>query len=253
MNNLKNRALYLIGLLIVGISSQFNSKLIAQHSLQNSDNFSFSFQQLKTCTIAGKIKTYPTQQKVKILFFNAAGDTVLTDSTRSDGFYSVTLSIETEEKYSLLFDSDSCMPVYKMNIQRGLLTKGKTIINDTLRRIGKNKALRLNNISFSPGSSVLDTLQIESLFSLLYIMKKYPKMTIALDGYVNGEPSQNTAGAQKLSFDRAESVSLFLISRGITSNRIVVKGFGTSKPLAGPNIKGGQQLNMRVEVRILTY
>ena len=49
----------------------------------------------------------------------------------------------------------------------------------------------------------------------------------------------------------ANSVAQYLISQGVSSNRIVANGFGSSNPIASNATPEGRQANRRVEVRIL--
>jgi OmpA-OmpF porin, OOP family len=62
---------------------------------------------------------------------------------------------------------------------------------------------------------------------------------------------------QKLSQKRSESVVSYLISKGISSERLVAKGYGMSMPIApnsnsdGSDNPAGRQLNRRTEIKIV--
>ncbi|MDF1549828.1 MAG: OmpA family protein, partial [Bacteroidales bacterium] len=61
-----------------------------------------------------------------------------------------------------------------------------------------------------------------------------------------------TVEANKLlSEQRANEVKQYLVAKNIIESRIVSKGYGESKPLAGNDTEEGRQLNRRVEFTIL--
>ena len=56
----------------------------------------------------------------------------------------------------------------------------------------------------------------------------------------------------KLSDNRAKSVVDYLISKGISSARLVYKGYGEEKPISTNDTDEGRQLNRRTEFKILS-
>jgi len=56
---------------------------------------------------------------------------------------------------------------------------------------------------------------------------------------------------KKLSQERAEAVRDYLISKGIKADRLVAKGYGSSRPVAGNNTAEGRQSNRRTEYEII--
>ncbi len=73
--------------------------------------------------------------------------------------------------------------------------------------------------------------------------------TIAIGHTCNiGEETYN----DKLSLDRANSVRDFLMSRGIDGDRLKVKGYGESMPIADNATKEGRKLNRRVEISVIS-
>lgn len=61
-----------------------------------------------------------------------------------------------------------------------------------------------------------------------------------------GTPDYN----EKLAEARARSVASYLAARGISSDQIVLKSFGSSRPIASNSTETGRQLNRRVDVYI---
>lgn len=63
-----------------------------------------------------------------------------------------------------------------------------------------------------------------------------------------------TGGAglnRKLSQARAESVVKYLAAKGVKKNRMIAKGFGPDKPIAGNEDEAGREQNRRVEFNIV--
>jgi len=73
--------------------------------------------------------------------------------------------------------------------------------------------------------------------------------SIAVEGHTDNRGSK--AYNQRLSKRRAETVQNALITKGIESNRLIVKGFGEKEPIDTNATKEGRQQNRRVEIILL--
>ena len=51
--------------------------------------------------------------------------------------------------------------------------------------------------------------------------------------------------------ERAKSIVEYLISKGITNDRLVAKGYGAEEPIEENTTEEGRQKNRRTEVKIL--
>jgi outer membrane protein OmpA-like peptidoglycan-associated protein len=80
-------------------------------------------------------------------------------------------------------------------------------------------------------------------------MKEYDKTEIIVMGHTDATGSDEHN--QKLSENRAASVSRFLQQNGITAKRVTTKGFGEQKPVATNNSVSGREQNRRVEIAIV--
>ena len=54
-----------------------------------------------------------------------------------------------------------------------------------------------------------------------------------------------------LSQKRAESVVSYLVSKGISTGRLIAKGYGKSRPVASNDTEEGRAMNRRVEMKII--
>jgi OmpA-OmpF porin, OOP family len=77
-----------------------------------------------------------------------------------------------------------------------------------------------------------------------------PTMTLEVQGHTDnrGPASYN----QQLSEERAASVKTYLVSKGIASERIQIRGFGDTLPLADNSTMDGRLSNRRIEFKILS-
>ncbi len=100
----------------------------------------------------------------------------------------------------------------------------------------------------SRAKSILDT-------TLLVMLKEAPEFIIEISSHTDsiGDVQFNL----ELSQDRANSVVDYLISKGIPTERLVARGYGSSKPVApnylpdGSDNPEGREMNRRTEFRIV--
>jgi OOP family OmpA-OmpF porin len=77
------------------------------------------------------------------------------------------------------------------------------------------------------------------------VMKLNPGLKIKVQGHTCTIASEKYN--MKLSYNRAISVSDYMLKQGINSNRISVEGFGFHRPTATNQTEEGRELNRRVE------
>ncbi len=104
----------------------------------------------------------------------------------------------------------------------------------------------LHGVVFRPGKTEMSSSSYVHLESLLQELKKYPKRKIEVRGYTDssGKYKVNVGLSEK----RATSVQTYLISKGITQDRIEVKGFGPNDPVADNRTSIGRRKNRRIEI-----
>lgn len=78
---------------------------------------------------------------------------------------------------------------------------------------------------------------------------QYPGTVVRVEGHTDSTGA--AAYNQTLSENRAQSVSSYLIQRGVAANRIQSVGYGMTRPIADNNTVAGRTQNRRVEVLII--
>ena len=104
------------------------------------------------------------------------------------------------------------------------------------------------NITFSFNDATLNQSFTPTLNKLASTMNEYNQNTITVAGHTDsvGDAGYN----MNLSRDRASSVRNYLVSRGVSANRISIAAYGESRPVADNNTDYGRQQNRRVELVI---
>jgi OmpA-OmpF porin, OOP family len=107
-----------------------------------------------------------------------------------------------------------------------------------------------DNLLFETGKDIIKTSSYSSLNDLAKVLVNNPQAKLHLEGHTDnvGEDDSNLT----LSQNRSESVKRYLVSKGVSEDRITTDGFGESKPVATNDTDKGRALNRRVEM-ILKY
>jgi len=120
----------------------------------------------------------------------------------------------------------------------------------SVTRIGDNITLNMpGNVTFATNSSDLSPAFFNVLNSVSKVLKEFDKTVVEVAGHTDntGSDSYN----QSLSERRAGSVSTYLTSQGINSQRLITVGMGEQRPVADNNSAAGRQANRRVEITMV--
>jgi outer membrane protein OmpA-like peptidoglycan-associated protein len=122
--------------------------------------------------------------------------------------------------------------------------------NISIIEIQLNRQYQLANIIFAQSLSDLLPESFSELDKIVNLLKDNPSFKILLEGHTDnqGDWSENL----KLSVDRVETVKTYLILKGILANRINIKGWGGTKPLASNLTEERRKLNRRVEFTLFS-
>jgi len=106
--------------------------------------------------------------------------------------------------------------------------------------------LVLEGVNFETGSATLTTGARTVLDRVAQSLVGNPEIRIEVGGHTDNTGSR--AFNLTLSQQRAESVAAYLALRGVASSRIVPRGYGPDRPLAGNDTVSGRAMNRRVEL-----
>ncbi len=119
----------------------------------------------------------------------------------------------------------------------------------SVSRAGNQIILNLpSNITFATDQDQLNPGFLPVLDSVAIVLNKYPRTLLDIDGHTDDQGSAEYN--QALSERRAISVAQYLGSQGIDQRRLLVVGFGESRPIASNASAEGRAQNRRVEIRI---
>lgn len=111
--------------------------------------------------------------------------------------------------------------------------------------IEKGAVFRLEKVRFDYNDRDFLPNSMDQLNQLVNLMNEYPTMVIKVEGHTD---SRGNARYNKwLSLERAKAVYEYLITKGISRERLHYEGFGSSRPSSNINFSE----NRRVEFRIL--
>jgi len=86
------------------------------------------------------------------------------------------------------------------------------------------------------------------LSQIVRSLKDHPDVKVKLEGHADNAEKN----AQEISEARAAALKDYLVSKGISADRISVEGFGSSTPIADNGTAAGRNKNRRVEIKV-TY
>ncbi len=112
-----------------------------------------------------------------------------------------------------------------------------------------------SGILFTSGSATLSQTAKNSLSNFANVLKQNTDCDVAIQGYTdnagwkNSTAEQSAAKNQQLSQDRAQAVTTYLQSVGVSAAQIrSTTGFGEANPVADNSTAAGKAQNRRVEV-----
>lgn len=108
---------------------------------------------------------------------------------------------------------------------------------------------KLSDIQFDTDSHVITKASYDNLEKVVEVMMLEPEIQLMVKAHTDDRGT--TKHNQDLSEKRAKSVKDYLISNGISKNRIQCLGFGNTQPIEDNKSEEGRARNRRVEFEIL--
>ncbi|MFO0320916.1 MAG: OmpA family protein [Bacteroidota bacterium] len=122
--------------------------------------------------------------------------------------------------------------------------------NVELKKIDIGKTIALRNIFFDFNKASIRPESASELNRLIKLLSENPTLKIELGSHTDSKGTDEYN--QKLSQSRSQSVVSYLIEKGISSDRLVAKGYGETVPVATNDTDEGRQENRRTEFKILS-
>lgn len=151
--------------------------------------------------------------------------------------YALTLNKAGYLPFSLHFEpefADSVKP-YKVNI--------------VLEPVDTGFSTVLKNVLFEYNSAILLTGAFYELDNVVQILQKYPSLKVEIGGHTDN--AGGDAFNLQLSTKRAEAVVQYLVSKGISPDRLIAKGYGETLPVADNATDEGRSQNRRTTLKVL--
>jgi OmpA-OmpF porin, OOP family len=178
----------------------------------------------------------------KVTFVSQTTKKSYSGVTKADGKFDVL--VPEGQSYNVLFSAfgeNKDYNVLKVPAMEGTVTFEYKLI------ITPPKMYTLDNVFFDTGKSTLKTESFKELNELAEYMLLKKSLKVEIAGHTDNVGNKDAN--QKLSEDRANSVKVYLVKKGIEAARIVAKGYGDTQPVSDNDSEAGKQKNRRTEVR----
>ncbi len=213
-------------------------------------NLPGEMKQKSVITIAGIVSDKNNPEKtvdaeIRVTDVQTRATRVVT-SNNEDGKYFVVLN--KKKTYDVSVNRKGYL-FYSTRFDLGDVTKYDAIIRDIqLTPIEKGSSMVLNNLYFKLDSdNVFDFEKSRfELGRLVALMQKNPAIKIEIGGHTDSSGTE--VHNRSLSEKRARAVCGYLVNHGISKRRLVVRGYGFSKPLSSMS----SDKNRRVEITVLS-
>jgi outer membrane protein OmpA-like peptidoglycan-associated protein len=114
------------------------------------------------------------------------------------------------------------------------------------KQTDRGMVVTIGDLLFDNNSAALKPGAEQNVQRLGAFLKTYPKRNALIEGYTDSVGS--TDSIQSLSERRANSVRQALLAVGVTSDRLVTRGYGEAYPVGSNQSADGRLSNRRVEV-----
>ncbi len=202
--------------------------------------------------VQGKVFDAETSKKLEasIKLINLSSDSTIAHSISDSETGKFLICIPAGEEYAFNVSKEG----YLFYSESFTLTKSSDdlkIYNFVipLSPIKKGKKTILKNIFFDIDSYELQDKSSAELGRLFQFLETNNEIRVEIGGHTDNTGSETHN--KQLSLNRAKSVYDYLISKGITTSRILFKGYGSSLPVDSNNTEKGRQKNRRTEFKII--
>lgn len=114
--------------------------------------------------------------------------------------------------------------------------------------VQRRLAFAATAIQFETGKATIKKQSFTQLDEVVRILNEYADYYMTIDGHTDnvGKPEMNL----QLSKDRAESIKVYSMDKGIAADRLVTNGYGDTQPIASNKTAAGRTKNRRVTLNL---
>lgn len=221
---------------------------------ENLDIFSFQLPEQSQATsiawVIGTVKDAETGKPIKTnldfhdLNSKASFQQITTDPEGQ--FFAV---MPTDKNFAVFVNQEGYLPFSENYDLAGIDHESNYELEITLQPIKAGTSFTLRNILFDTDSYQLKSSSEEELNRLVVFLSTNPNLKAEIQGHTDNQGSKSHN--QKLSLNRAQAVLQYLVTHGISKNRLTAKGFGDTVPIAENDTEKGRSLNRRTEVLLI--
>lgn len=172
------------------------------------------------------IKTNTTLSNAKVSILDDKNNVITTQQTDAKG--NTSFNIECQTNYVLNVSKEGYETTsYTVEPSNGGMVTAAVALNPINEMITETE-VKLKNIYFEFNKSNITQQGANELDKLVSIMKDYPNMVILVKSHTDTKGSHEYN--LKLSNERAQSTVQYVISKGISKDRISGQGLGSSEP-----------------------
>ncbi len=204
-----------------------SGKVLNERTMQPVDvDVKITYEVLPEGTEAGIARTNPLTGEYKIILPYGKNYGYL---ALAEGYYSVTKNLDVRE-----------LTEYTEIDEQNLF----------LAPLKKDQVIILNNIFFKRRTAELKEESFPELSRFISFLKTNKKIIIEISGHTDnrGKFEDN----MKLSKNRAQAITDYVVKKGIKADRIIVKGYGQKFPIGFNSDKEGRARNNRIEFKIIS-
>lgn len=123
-------------------------------------------------------------------------------------------------------------------------------VNPAAQKLLVDKKLSFSaTLLFEVDRSELKPEASKELNMLVAALKQNPPIRLEIGGHTDNTGS--TSHNQQLSEQRADAVRRYLVGKGVSQDRLLIKGYGATVPIADNQNEEGRAANRRVECKVL--
>jgi OmpA-OmpF porin, OOP family len=138
-------------------------------------------------------------------------------------------------------DVDNCINEVGPADNQGCPKKQKQLV-----KITKDKLVILDKVYFDTNKATIQSRSFKLLDQVAQVLNDHTEVKrVRVEGHTDDQG--NDAHNLKLSQDRADAVSIYLMANGVAPERLTAVGFGETQPLESNKTKKGRATNRRVE------